>query len=94
MSDANSSTGLPVSSFVYGWQSDTKGWWWKNDDGMSYPVNCWRWLDGNRDGIAECYYFGGDGYMLSDAVTPDGYQVNMDGAWVEPDGSVHTMQSK
>lgn len=32
--------------------------------------------------------------MLSDTVTPDGYQVNMDGAWAEPDGSVHTMQSK
>ncbi len=24
----------------------------------------------------------------------DGYHVNRDGAWVEPDGSVHTMQSK
>ena len=93
-SDTDFGTGLSVSSFVYGWQSDTKGWWWKNDDGMSYPVNCWRWLDGNRDGVAECYYFGGNGYMLSDTVTPDGYHVNRDGAWVEPDGSVHTMQSK
>lgn len=93
-SNTGSGTGLSVSSFVYGWQNDAKGWWWKNDDGMSYPVNCWRWLDGNRDGIAECYYFGGDGYMLSDTVTPDGYHVNRDGAWSEADGSVHTMQSK
>ena len=93
-SDTDSGTGLSVSSFIYGWQNDANGWWWKNDDGMSYPVNCWRWLDGNRDGVAECYYFGGNGYMLSDTVTPDGYHVNRDGAWVEPDGLVHTMQSK
>lgn len=38
-------------------------------------------LDGNGDGVAECYYFDGNGYMLANTTTPDGYTVNADGAW-------------
>lgn len=92
--NVDSNTTVSVSNYVYGWQQDAKGWWWKNDDGSSYPVNCWRWLDGNKDGIAECYYFGNDGYMLTGTTTPDGYLVNADGAWIEANGTIHTMQSK
>lgn len=36
----------------------------------------WREIDGKY------YYFGTDGYMLADTVTPDDYQVGADGAWV------------
>ena len=39
------------------WQQDAAGWRWKNDDG-SYHAGSWQWLDGNRDGVSECYYFG------------------------------------
>ena len=83
-------TGIVFSLFAIfpvmaaGWQQDATGWWWQNDDG-TFPVNTWQWLDGNNDGIAECYYFDGNGYMLSNTTTPDGYQVNSDGAWVEND---------
>ena len=49
----------------------------------------WQWLDGNGDGVAECYYFDGNGYMLSSTITPDGYQVNANGAWVS-NGTVQT----
>ena len=38
------------------------------------------WM-GMGDGVAECYYFNGDGYMLANTTTPDGYTVNADGAW-------------
>lgn len=62
------------------WNSNSVGWWWTDDDG-SNPAATWRWLDGNQDGIFECYYFGNDGYMLADTTTPDGYTVNADGAW-------------
>ena len=75
------SLGSVMTSFA-GWQLDTNGYWWQNDDG-SYPTNSWQWLDGNGDGVAECYYFDGNGYMLANTTTPDGYQVNADGAWVE-----------
>ena len=62
--------------------SNTTGWWWQNDDG-SWPANSWQWLDGNKDGVSEFYYFGKDGYLLVNTTTPDGYKVNADGAWTD-----------
>lgn len=67
------------------WKQDGKGWWYQRDNG-SYPSSCWEWIDGNNDGISECYYFNEIGYMLADTTTPDGYQVNENGAWIS--GSV------
>lgn len=55
-------------------------WWYENDDG-TFPSNGWFWLDGNRDGIEECYAFDKNGWMYSGITTPDGYTVNRDGAW-------------
>ena len=43
-------------------------------------VNGWRWIDGNQDGVSECYYFDAEGWLTS-TTTPDGYTVNADGAW-------------
>ena len=37
-------------------------WWYRNDDG-TYPKNGWAWLDGNNDGVSECYRFDNDGWM-------------------------------
>lgn len=62
------------------WQADAKGYWYQNDDG-SYPASCWQWVDGNGDGVAECYYFDGSGYLLVSTVTPDGCTVDGNGAW-------------
>ncbi len=74
---------LSMAATVYGqgWQQDKNGWWWQNENG-TWPANTWAWLDGNQDGIAECYYFNGDGYMLSNTRTPDNYAVDANGAWV------------
>ena len=65
--------------FAGQWQKNETGWWYQNDDG-SYPVNKWEWLDGDNDGVAECYYFDGNGYMVVDSEV-DGYTINSDGAW-------------
>lgn len=62
-----------------GWEQE--GVNWKYNDNGTYAANGWRWIDGNGDGVAECYYFNGDGYMLANTTTPDGYTVNADGAW-------------
>lgn len=80
-----------MTSFAGTWQQDSTGWWWQNDDG-SWPASQWEWLDGNRDGLAECYYFDNRGYCMLNAVTPDGYHVNADGAWTE-NGAVQYRQT-
>lgn len=72
---------MGMTAFAAQWMSNDTGWWWVYDNGKN-PVNEWLWLDGNQDGIYECYYFGSNGYMLANTTTPDGYQVNSDGAWI------------
>lgn len=79
-----------MAGAAYGgqWQQDDRGWRWQEEDG-SYTANDWSWIDGNRDGVSECYCFGPDGYMMENRTTPDGFQVNENGAWVK-DGAVQT----
>ena len=70
-----------VSVFAGEWKQDDKGWWWDNGDGTYYKDE-WVWIDGDGDGVAECYYFDDAGYLMTDTVTPDGSEVNEDGAWI------------
>lgn len=70
------------SSYAGQWKEDSTGWWYDNGNG-TWPANCWQWIDGNGDGIAECYYFNQYGYCLMGTYTPDGYWVNANGAWEE-----------
>ena len=64
-----------------GWEQTGTTWKYQNTDN-TYMTNMWAWIDGNNDGISECYYFGADGIMLSNATTADGYLVNVDGQWI------------
>lgn len=63
--------------------------WWYDFDNGTYAKEGWQWIDSNNDGIAECYYFDTDGWMLSNTTTPDGFIVNTDGAWTQ-NGAVQT----
>lgn len=54
--------GTATTALAGQWQQNSKGWWWQEDNG-TYPKSQWQWIDGNKDGIAECYYFDGSGYM-------------------------------
>lgn len=76
---------MPV--FAGQWVQDDNGWWYDNGDGM-WPSETWKWIDGNGDGIAECYYFNGNGYMLKNTSVM-GYSVDENGAYVI-DGIVQT----
>lgn len=73
---------MTVGVFAVGWQHNMTGWWYgTNETNTTWHANCWQWIDGNNDGIAECYYFDQNGYMLASTTTPDGFTVNADGAW-------------
>ncbi len=72
---------MTITASAAAWKTDNVGAWYEYDDG-TYPKGEWVWIDGNSDGQSECYYFNESGYVLKDTTTPDGYQVNAEGAWV------------
>lgn len=57
------------------WKTAPSGWWYQKDDG-SYFANGWQWINDH------CYYFDPNGYCLVNTITPDGYFVDGNGAWV------------
>lgn len=74
--------GTSMTSMAAGWQQNSTGWWYgTNADNSTWHSNGWQWIDGNGDGVAECYYFDANGYMLANTTTPDGYMVDGNGAW-------------
>lgn len=81
---------LSFTSLAASWQQDETGWWYQNDDG-TYPTNSWQWVDGNNDGISECFYFDPNGYIVTNTEV-EGSTINSDGAWVV-DGIVQTKQT-
>lgn len=54
-------------------------WWYQNNDG-TYKRNEWAWIDGNKDGVSECYRFDQNGWLYA-STKVDGYDVNESGAW-------------
>ena len=61
-----------------GWRQVDGKWYFLRSNG-SMAVNYWE-----KDAVSgKCYYLGADGVMLTDTMTPDGYYVGADGAWVE-----------
>ena len=83
--------GTAMTVMAAGWQQNSTGWWYDNGNG-TWPANSWQWIDGNGDGVAECYYFDGNGYMLTNTTTPDGFLVDASGAWTV-NGVVQTQAS-
>lgn len=81
---------LSMTAYAAGWIENGIGWWYAtNKEGTTWYANGWQWIDGNGDGIAECYCFDENGYLYTSTVTPDHYEVNADGAWIE-NGVVQT----
>ena len=75
-----------------GWYTDTHGdtyYLYPHSDGsLGHMVTGWQWIDG------KCYYFnpvsdGTRGKLYKNCVTPDGYRVNGEGAWMM-EGAVQT----
>ncbi len=66
-------------------EDDPESWWYDHQDG-TYAVG-WELIDSDGDGTGEWYLFDEDGWLITDYVTSDGYELDMSGAWVV-DGSV------
>lgn len=86
-----------TTAFAGQWKQEQTGWWYQEDDG-SYPVNTWKEIDGSwyffePSGYIAVnrwegnYYLSASGAMLVNTITPDGYYVGADGAWI-PDGGI------
>ena len=71
-----------INAYAGTWIQDNKGWWYDQGNG-TWPSDSWQWIDGNSDGMAECYYFDKFGYCMINTITPDNYRVNASGAWIE-----------
>ena len=69
ISMAMSSTAF-AGTWKTGAEENQNKWWYDNEDG-SYASNGWYWIDGNNDGIAECYYFDSEGWLLTNAIAED-----------------------
>ena len=68
--------------FASGWTKGiSKNAWWFDFGNGDYFKSSWQWIDGNQDGIAECYCFDENGWMYENTTTPDGYTANENGAW-------------
>lgn len=62
-------------------KGNSKNAWWYDLGNGKYYLSSWQWIDGNHDGIAECYYFDENGWMFENTITPDRFTVNENGAW-------------
>lgn len=82
---------MSMTALAGQWTNDSIGWHYDKTGYGNFAANEWLWIDGNNDGIAESYCFDGTSFMYANTITPDGYTVNENGAWVV-DGVVQTKQ--
>ena len=70
-----------TAAYAGTWNSGTFGdGTWSYADTNEVQQTGWKWLDGNKDGVYECYYFDADGKMLAGTKIGQG-AVNADGGW-------------
>lgn len=66
----------PSGDMAQGWLFHQGKWYYLEPSGGTMTIG-WRWING------KCYYFDGSGVCLMNTRTPDGYQVDASGAWVQ-----------
>ncbi len=71
---------LSISSYAGEFITQSNGRIYYNTGEPDY-YRGWKWIM-RTDGLARCYYFD-DGYVWTSPYTPDGYQINDAGEWVQ-----------
>ena len=66
---------MSSTAFAVGWTQEGDKWCYLENDG-SKATDAWR-----KSGD-DWFYLGRDGYMLVNTVTPDGFTVGANGAWI------------
>jgi len=76
-------------------ENGISNYWYGTSDKGCYYTSHWAWLmvspDGNQDGLKYAYCFNEYGYLYTNTITPDGYQVNEHGQLMI-DGKVMTRE--
>ncbi len=67
--------GMTVSGYAAGWENGPAGWMYELANG-DMAQNAWEYING------AWYYFNENGIMLENGITPDGYTVGANGAWI------------
>lgn len=68
---------LPDGSRAVGWYEAGGKWYWSGEDGIMAAS---RWIPSMTE-AGVYYYVDETGAMMTNATTPDGYQVDADGKW-------------
>lgn len=72
---------LSIPAYAGIWQPVDSGWKYQNDDG-SFAANTWLSDNGSN------YYFGSDGIMLTNTLSPDGFPLGRDGKKLSDDDTL------
>lgn len=73
--------------FAGSWKEELGKWWYDLGDGTR--ATGWQWIDSDGDGKAESYFFDAEGNLLTGTMTPDGFEVDENGAWIK-NGKIQT----
>lgn len=67
---------MSMTALAGQWTSDGNDWRYDKTGTGNFATSEWLWIDGNNDGISECYCFDGTSFMYASTTTPDGYTVD------------------
>lgn len=85
---SSSSSSSTTSEYSGGtWDNSTGSWRYTASSGKTLDDG-WYWIDSDKDGIAECYFFRNSIMVANEEV--EGYSVDGNGQWVDANGDVQT----
>lgn len=73
---------LSTTAFASMWYDPATDTWTSHSNLEEVTEPGWHWIDWFDNGVANCYYYDTNGKLVTNGVTPDGYEVNATGAWV------------